>query len=515
GGGSGMAVFQPLVSDIERRVRQVGHLENYYRSIINNVGDGVITFDQNNTTRYVNSAVEAMWQRQSRDLVGQPIAEILPAIAEIPELFDVPTRRLELAHARPDGSQAIFDVSIYIFEFEGERQCIVSLRDITERKALENRLRTFFYGIEHSPLSIVITDMRGVIEFANRRCMETSGFELEEIIGRTPRIFRSGETPQAIYQALWGELLAGREWYGEILNRRKNGELYWEFEAVSAIKNEVGAITHFIAIKEDVTEQKRAAAALVEAKRAAECANRAKSEFLANMSHELRTPLNAIIGFGEIMKMELFGLHTVPAYKEYSLAVFESAKHLLGIINDILDFSKLEAGKVELFEEKVKIDDLMASVLVIAKERADSRGVHLEVVGGRDMPQLYVDPLRIKQVLLNLLGNAIKFTPAGGVVTMTARMAAGHGLHFEIADTGIGMKEDDIPRALERFGQVESSLARKYEGTGLGLPISKTLVELHGGTLALKSKLGHGTTAIVTLGPERLIFEEEAVAAEI
>lgn len=508
---SAFKVFRPLVSEIGSKIKQLEHLEAYYRSMMNNVGDGVVTFDADLVILYANSAFEAMTKRVAHQLVGRSMAEVLPEVAAIEGLFTTRTRRLELVHSTGEGTALIFDVSLFIFEFEGNLQCIASLRDITERKTLEDKLRTFFYAIEHSPLSIVITNTSGVIEYANRRCSETSGFELTEIIGSTPRIFKSGQTSPDVYRAMWRTLLEGREWYGEMLNKRKSGELYWEFEAVSALKNGKGDITHFIAIKEDVTDQKRSAAQLIDAKRQAEIANRAKSEFLANMSHELRTPLNAIIGFSEVMTMELFGPQGNPKYMEYSQAIQDSAKHLLSIINDILDFSKLEAGRVSLYEETVKVADVMAPVLLIAKERADARGIRLIAGEGGDsfdgLPYIHVDALRYKQVLLNIITNAIKFTPVGGTVRVDGRLLQDGALDVIVRDTGIGMKEDDIPKALERFGQVDSALHRKYEGTGLGLPISKTLIELHGGTLKLESKLNIGTTAVIHLPADRVTFD--------
>ncbi len=508
---SGVKVFRPLVNEVGTKIKQLEHIENYHRSMMNNVGDGVVTFDDELVIRYANSTFEAMTKRSADQLVGRSMADVLPEVAAIEGLFGSRTRRLELVHNTGEGGVLIFDVSLYIFEFAGNLQCIASLRDITDRKALEDRLRTFYFAIEHSPLSIVITNTSGVIEYANRRCAEVSGFELGEIIGATPRLFKSGQTPVEVYRDLWDALLQGREWFGEMLNKRKNGDLYWEFEAVSAMKNEKGETTHFIAIKEDITEQKKSAAALVDAKRQAEIANRAKSEFLANMSHELRTPLNAIIGFAEVMTMELFGSHANPKYQEYSHAIQDSAKHLLGIINDILDFSKLEAGRVNLYEETVRVADLMAPVLIIAKERADARGIKLLAGETGDdfgaLPYLHVDALRYKQVLLNIISNAVKFTQPGGSVSISAKLLEDGSLDIVVADTGIGMKPADIPKALERFGQVDSALHRKYEGTGLGLPISKTLIELHGGTLKLTSVVGKGTTATVHLPASRVIFD--------
>ncbi len=508
---SAFKVFRPLVSEVGSKIKQLEHLEAYYRSMMNNVGDGVVTFDSDLIVLYANTAFEAMTKRGTEQLVGRSLTEILPEVATLDGLFTTRTRRLELVHSTGEGTALIFDVSLFVFEFEGHLQGIASFRDVTERKALEDRLRTFYYAIEHSPLSIVITNTSGVIEYANLRCSETSGFDLTMIIGSTPRIFKSGQTAPDVYRAMWRTLLEGREWYGEMLNKRQNGELYWEFEAVSALKNEKGDITHFIAIKEDVTDQKRSAAALIDAKRQAEIANRAKSEFLANMSHELRTPLNAIIGFSEVMTMELFGPQGNPKYMEYSQAIQDSAKHLLSIINDVLDFSKLEAGRVSLYEETVKVADVMAPVLLIAKERADARGIRLMVGESGDafdgLPYIHVDALRYKQVLLNIITNAIKFTPVGGNVRVDGRLLHDGGLDIIVRDTGIGMKEEDIPKALERFGQVDSALHRKYEGTGLGLPISKTLIELHGGTLKLESKINVGTIAVIHLPSDRVSFD--------
>lgn len=510
---TGFAVFRPLVRDIGDRVKQLEKVEAYYRSILNNVGDGVVAFDRHMAIRYANAPFEAMAGRSAAELMGQSVSIVLPEIAAIEDLFAVRSRRREFVRRQEDGSERFFDITIYNFEFEGDLQCIVSLRDISERKHLETRLQTFFHGIEHSPLSIVITDTRGVIEYANRRCTETSGYQLEEIIGCTPRLFKSGHTPSELYENLWGHLLAGREWYGEFLNKRKNGELYWEFEAISALKNERGEIAHFIAIKEDITENKRQAAALLEATRQAEVANRSKSEFLANMSHELRTPLNAIIGFGEVMAMELFGAHGNDKYKEYSEAVLESARHLLSIINDILDYSKLEAGRETLYEETARLDDVIGSIFFIVKERAGAHGVSISVEGGEDVlarTEVRVDVLRYKQILLNIISNAIKFTAAGGRVTIRPQIQDEGGLLVEIVDTGIGMKPDDIPRALERFGQVDSTMTRKYEGTGLGLPISKALIELHGGSLTLTSTPGVGTSAAIILPPRRVTIRMAA-----
>jgi len=261
----------------------------------------------------------------------------------------------------------------------------------------------------------------------------------------------------------------------------------------------------FVTVYSDLTEWKRAEDALRVAKEAAEAANRTKSEILANMSHELRTPLNAIIGFSDIILREAFGPLGQRRYLDYARDIYDSGTHLLALINDILDVSKAEAGRIELLEGLVDITDLFDSCTRLVHARADEAKIEL-VTGGTDhLPKLQADGLRLKQVLLNLLSNAIKFTPAGGRVTLEAGISEHNGVTLQVADTGIGMAAEDIPKALSPFGQLETDRARRFPGTGLGLPLSKALVELHGGHLHIDSTPGKGTVVTVTLPSARVL----------
>jgi signal transduction histidine kinase len=241
----------------------------------------------------------------------------------------------------------------------------------------------------------------------------------------------------------------------------------------------------------------------------AEAASRAKSEFLASMSHELRTPLNAIIGFSEIMKYETLGPVGSVQYRGYAEDINDSGQHLLSLINDILDLSKVESGVDELIEENIEVPEILESVLRLVQQRAENGGLELELDIPQDLPSLRGDERKVKQILANLLTNAIKFTEPGGRVTLKVWCRVDSGFVFQIVDTGIGIAAENIPKALSQFGQVESSLNRNCEGTGLGLPLSKGLVELHGGYLDLQSQVGVGTTVTVRFPATRIALSQQ------
>jgi signal transduction histidine kinase len=245
------------------------------------------------------------------------------------------------------------------------------------------------------------------------------------------------------------------------------------------------------------------------AKEGAEAANRAKSEFLANMSHELRTPLNAVIGFSEIIKDQLYGPAGDDRYSTYAANIFQSGHHLLQLINEILDLSKLEAGQLKLNEEDVDLADTIGSCVSLMEEQAKRSKIQLSTNIDGGLPPIHGDSRRMRQILLNLLSNAVKFTPEGGLVRVSAFRRNG-GLAIAVSDNGIGIDPGDFEKALAPFGQVESTLSRKFEGTGLGLPLAKHLIEMHGGTLSLESEVNGGTTVTIFLPPERII-ERSAV----
>ncbi len=363
-----------------------------------------------------------------------------------------------------------------------------------ERKTSNDRLRQMSQAIEQSASTIVITDIKGNIEYANPKFSQTTGYTLEEAKGQNPRILKSGEMSADEYKKMWNKISNGEDWRGEFHNKRKNGELYWEYATISPLKNLKGEITHYLAVKEDITLRKKIEMELAAAKSSAEAANRSKSEFLANMSHEIRTPMTGVMGMTEL----LLDTPLNDIQKKYLQHIHESANLLLTIINDILDFSKIEAGKMVIENIDMDLFSILSSVNEMIGIKALEKNLNLTTNIDEKIPaHLKGDPIRIRQILLNLLGNAVKFT-GQGVITLGAQLRELHSdkaiVKFEVSDTGTGLSKPAMENLFMPFVQADSSTTRKYGGTGLGLSISKRLVEMMNGEIGVISSEGKGST---------------------
>jgi two-component system sensor histidine kinase/response regulator len=459
----------------------------------------------------VNPAYSRIMGLSREQVVGHRVRALFPGLEDF--WFHAHVRAaVSGQHASLEGYVAAtgrYYENHYYSPRPGQFACLFS--DITERKRAEEQLRMLSTAVEQSPGSIVLTDLDAHILYVNKAFEQASGYTFDEVRGQNPRIMHSGDTPPEVFRDLWDTLKEGKVWRGELLNRRKSGETYVEAAVISPVRRADGSVSHYLGIKQDITEQKRNEVelarhrlqleSLVEArtrelalaKEAAESASRAKSAFLANMSHEIRTPLNAVLGMARIMQRE----GASPSQAEQLGKIDNAARHLLAVINDILDLSKIEAEKFLLEEGVFALDSLVANVASMVQEKANAKGLQLSVQCEPLLCLLRGDATRLTQALLNLASNAVKFTDVGSV-TLSVRVAEREGerllLRVEVRDTGIGISPQALPKLFRAFEQADASNTRKYGGTGLGLVITRRLAELMGGEAGAHSTPGVGST---------------------
>ncbi len=413
-------------------------------------------------------------------------------------------------HRRKDGT--CYNVEIHIQLMDEEPPVFVAMvQDIDARLEMQSEMRKLAQAVEQSPESVVITNTHAEIEYINRSLVVNSGYNKEELLGSNPRIFQSGKTPQESYVALWDALTHGRAWHGEFYNCRKDGSEYIEWAHIAPLANPDGTVTHYVGVKQDITEEKQLAleleahrhhleelveartAELAEARERAEMANRAKSTFLANMSHEIRTPMNAIVGLTHLLQ------RAGPSARQSASLdkIDNSAAHLLSIINDILDLSKIEAGKLTLEQADFNLEAVFDQLRSMFREQLSDKGLTFEVEYSGVPTWLRGDVTRLRQGLINYISNAIKFTEEGGITLRVRKLGEREGgveLGFEVEDSGIGIEPDKLQDLFRAFEQADASTTREYGGTGLGLVITRRLVELMGGEVGATSTPGKGST---------------------
>ncbi len=478
---------------------------------------GLIVTDGNGTITDWNPAATVMYGYSRQEAIGQK-----STLIRVPE--DMPRLPNEIAAAmardgrwsgeisfmRKDRTIGISETVIFAFQDDnGEHATIGINRDISESRrthdALIESAESLRMITDNLPGHFIYLDSGLRYRYVNKRAEDLLGMPHEEIIGKHTTEILDTPTYREVEPYL-RRAFAGEQVTFEQQRTSPDGAVY-EYESTYLPHfGDDGQVLGCYVMSVDITERKRAEYSMHLAMEEADQANKAKSEFLANMSHELRTPLNAINGFSEMIYSEALGPLGNVEYQKYATYIKEAGRHLLDLINDLLDISKIEAGKVELLEETVDVAALVRSSVAMVRERADADDVRIVVDIDEEMlPLLRADSKRMRQVLLNLLSNAVKFTPSDGTITVRAWYQVDRGFVLQVADTGIGIDANNISTALTRFGQVESTLDRSYEGTGLGLPLTKSLVEHHGGTLDLQSQVDVGTVVTVHLPAKRAV----------
>jgi PAS domain S-box-containing protein len=376
----------------------------------------------------------------------------------------------------------------------------VEIDDVMEKEKLkqqnklkEKKLQQLFTAVEQSPASVVITDREGKIEYVNPVFSKITGYTFDEVQGQKSRLLKSGNMSTEFYANMWQIICSGARWSGDFCNQTKDGKIFWESASIAPILDEKSEITHFVAVKQDITERKKLEDALTIAKETAENAATIKADFLANMSHEIRTPMNGVIGMVNL----LLTTKLDNIQHGYAWNIKNSADTLLSIINDILDFSKIEAGKLDLEIINFDLHSLVENTIEILSLQAQNKGLELVNIVSRQVPtNLKGDPGRLRQILNNLISNAIKFTKIGEIilrVKLVEELDQKVTLRFEVEDRGIGIKKADQEKMFDSFTQADVSTTRRFGGTGLGLSICKQLSKMMAGEIGVESEIGQGS----------------------
>lgn len=411
---------------------------------------------------------------------------------------------LEVKWKRKDGTpiwiqlttSAVKDSSGKTILFDG------FVRDVSDSKKAEIELQKLSEAVAQSPASIIITDLQGNIEYVNKTFEDKTGYVLHEVYGENPRILKSGYTTKEEYKVLWDTILSGKTWHGEISNKKKNGELYWEEALISPVKDKDGKTINYLAVKQDITEKKKMIHDLIAAKVEAEKANKLKSEFLAQMSHEIRSPLNVVMSMSDLIKEELSKQLTEDQIR-YFEGIASAGRRIVRTISLILNLSELQVGTYKPTFKNINLlnnvfDEIQIQYFLIAKEK----GLDFNIRCNVSNPVVFGDSYSLNQVFLNLVDNAIKYTSQGTVTVLIDKNDKGH-LCVCVEDSGIGISPEFMDMIFEPFTQEDRGYTRRYEGNGLGLALVKRYCDLNNADIAFESSKGEGSKFTVIFAQQK------------
>ncbi len=401
---------------------------------------------------------------------------------------------------RENDNKIVYIHSIAKLEYDKNKKpvkVIGIVQDITEDVKKEEKLNIFQKGVSNAPSCFIITDYNEKIEYVNPQFTKLTGYRSDEVLGKDFSILHSGTHSKDFYKKLWDTIKSGNIWHGEFCNKKKNGDIYYESASISSIKNENNEITHYIAIKKDITNEKKVRKELIAAKEKAEEADRLKSAFLENMSHEIRTPLNAILGFSQLINDDDINHED---RERFTKIIETNGTHLLSLIDYVIDMSMIESNQLKIFKKDCDIQSLLKDLYKKHQAEINKKDIDfiLNIPENYEKVNIITDESRLSQIISNLIDNAIKFTKKGNI-EFGYKIETNDKITFYVKDTGIGIEKDNQKIIFETFRQINNSFSRNFGGMGLGLSISKALVELLEGEILVESKLGKGSKFYFTL----------------
>ncbi len=475
--------------------------------IVNVMEDAIIVLDIENRILNLNPAAEKLVGFQLSTAVGLYIHDTTASWNKLKQYFET-LEPIQVEIELPLHNQPSF-IHLRISPIFGKDNHLIGrlaiVRDITARRKTEAQLHILSRAIEESATTVVVTDSNGTIEYANPAFSKITGYTREEAIGQNPRVLKSGKHPWEYYAKMWDTISNGQVWRGDVINKKKNGELYWEASTIAPVHNENGEITHYVAIKADITERKKTEEQLRIARDKAVQDSLAKTQMLANVSHELRTPLGAILGFSELFQMGAYGTTTSTQDKIIE-DVIKNTHYIIHLVDELLDHARIDADVIKLNNIAINVDQFVQHIENKMNVLAEAKGLQLSVKIKDGVPVILLgDELRLQQIAINLLNNAIKYTERGSV-SFTISRPNTHQWVMQVSDTGIGIPKDQQDIVFEAFRQVNENSKTNISGVGLGLSIVKKLVTLMNGDVSLESEQGKGSTFTVTLP---LMYPEE------
>ncbi|MFH1196865.1 MAG: PAS domain S-box protein [bacterium] len=374
-------------------------------------------------------------------------------------------------------------------------------RDVTKRKLYEKELKKLYQAVEQSPVSIVITDLKGNIEFVNKSFEETTGYTLLDVYQNNPRILKSGHTSHQEYEVMWNTISSGKTWAGEFCNKKKDGEYYWESAVISPIVNNSNEIINYLAVKLDITEKKRITDELILAKERAEKSDRLKSEFLIQISHEIRTPLNVISSFNDLLKLELedkIEKDLFDGFEHTAVAV----KRIIRTVELMIHLSEVYTGTFEYQPEIFNLQIIINDVYAEYKEIAERKRIDFKIVSENNEIKLFADESTVREIFTNIIDNALKFTTTGGVKIEILEKSE-KAVNVVVTDTGIGIDEAYMSNLFKPFMQEERGYTRSFDGNGLGLALVSKYCDMNNAKIAIESVKGKGTKVTVSFNKYR------------